>query len=30
VIYLAFDRVATRFRGRNPGEDRGALADNPT
>jgi multidrug efflux pump len=30
VIYLAFDRIATRFRGRNPGEDRGTLADNPT
>jgi multidrug efflux pump len=29
VIYLAFDRVSTRFRGRNPQED-ATLADNPS
>jgi multidrug efflux pump len=29
VIYLAFDRIATRFRGRHRQED-ATLADNPT
>ncbi len=29
VIYLMFDRIAARFRGAQPREDRDALADNP-